>query len=50
MEPIRVLLKVLSHGEGLETPAYATMGSSGCDLRAAIVMVGAIGLYRLVTI
>ena len=36
MEPIRVLLKVLSHGEGLETPAYATPGSAGCDLRAAI--------------
>jgi dUTP pyrophosphatase len=34
--PIRVLLKVLSHGEGLETPVYATEGSSGCDLRAAI--------------
>jgi dUTP pyrophosphatase len=36
VEPIRVLLKVLSHGEGLETPAYATPGSAGCDLRAAI--------------
>jgi dUTP pyrophosphatase len=34
--PIQVLLKVLPHGEGLVTPAYATAGSAGCDLRAAI--------------
>jgi dUTP pyrophosphatase len=27
---------VLPHGEGLELPAYATSGSAGCDLRAAI--------------
>jgi dUTP pyrophosphatase len=33
---ITVPIKVLSHGEGLETPAYATPGAAGCDLRAAI--------------
>lgn len=27
---------MLSHGEGLELPRYATEGSSGCDLRAAV--------------
>jgi dUTP pyrophosphatase len=26
----------LPHAEGLELPAYATSGSAGCDLRAAI--------------
>jgi dUTP pyrophosphatase len=36
MSDILVPLKVLAHGEGLETPAYATAGSAGCDLRAAI--------------
>lgn len=36
MTEIVVPLKVLKHGEGLETPAYATAGSAGCDLRAAI--------------
>lgn len=34
--PIVVPLTVLSHGEGLDLPAYATDGSAGCDLRAAI--------------
>jgi dUTP pyrophosphatase len=34
--PIAVPVKVFAHGEGLETPAYATEGSAGCDLRAAI--------------
>ena len=33
---LRVPVKVLPHGEGLELPAYATPGSAGCDLRAAI--------------
>jgi dUTP pyrophosphatase len=33
---IAVPIKVLPHGEGLEMPAYATAGSAGCDLRAAI--------------
>jgi dUTP pyrophosphatase len=27
---------VLPHGEGLELPSYATAGSAGCDLRAAV--------------
>jgi dUTP pyrophosphatase len=26
----------LPHGEGIELPSYATAGSAGCDLRAAI--------------
>jgi dUTP pyrophosphatase len=34
--PIIVALKVFPHGEGLDLPAYATEGSAGCDLRAAI--------------
>jgi len=34
--PIVVPLTVFPHGEGLDTPAYATEGSAGCDLRAAI--------------
>jgi dUTP pyrophosphatase len=33
---VTVFLKVLPHGDGLELPAYATPGSAGCDLRAAI--------------
>ena len=36
MLEIRVSLKVLSHGEGLEPPGYASAGAAGCDLRAAI--------------
>jgi dUTP pyrophosphatase len=36
MAEVRVLLRVLPHGEGLEVPSYATEGSAGCDLRAAI--------------
>jgi dUTP diphosphatase len=34
--PIVVPLTVFPHGEGLDLPAYATEGSAGCDLRAAI--------------
>ena len=34
MVPVRV--KQLPHGEGLALPAYATAGSAGCDLMAAI--------------
>jgi dUTP pyrophosphatase len=34
--PIVVPISVLPHGEGLELPAYATEGSAGSDLRAAI--------------
>ncbi len=33
---IVVSIRVLPHGEGLELPAYATAGSAGCDLRAAV--------------
>lgn len=33
---ITVPVRVLPHGEGLDLPAYATDGSAGCDLRAAI--------------
>ena len=33
---IVVPLTVLPNGEGLALPAYATEGSAGCDLRAAI--------------
>ena len=36
MAEIRVPLTVLPHGEGLPLPGYATAGSAGCDLRAAI--------------
>jgi dUTP pyrophosphatase len=33
---IVVPIQVLPNGEGLELPAYATPGSAGCDLRAAL--------------
>lgn len=33
---MKVPLRVLPHGEGLEPPRYATEGSAGCDLRAAV--------------
>jgi dUTP pyrophosphatase len=33
---IRIAVRVLPHGEGLELPAYATAGAAGCDLRAAV--------------
>lgn len=36
MPDIVVPVLVLPHGQGLELPAYATSGSAGCDLRAAI--------------
>lgn len=36
MSEIFVPIKVLPHGEGLDLPSYATAGSAGCDLRAAI--------------
>jgi dUTP pyrophosphatase len=36
MTDIVVPIQVLPHGEGLELPAYATAGSAGCDLRAAV--------------
>jgi dUTP pyrophosphatase len=36
VDEVRVPVTVLSHGEGLELPSYATAGSAGCDLRAAV--------------
>jgi dUTP pyrophosphatase len=36
MTDITVPITVLPHGEGLELPAYASAGASGCDLRAAV--------------
>ena len=36
MPDCRVRIKVLEHGTGLALPAYATPGSAGCDLRAAV--------------
>jgi dUTP pyrophosphatase len=36
MSDITVPIAVLPHGEGLDLPAYATAGSAGCDLRAAL--------------
>lgn len=36
MAEIVLPVRVLPHGEGLELPSYATEGSAGCDLRAAI--------------
>jgi dUTP pyrophosphatase len=34
--PLAVLLQVLPHGDGLPLPAYATPGSAGVDLAAAL--------------
>jgi len=36
MAELRVPIRILPHGEGLEPPGYATAGSAACDLRAAI--------------
>lgn len=36
MAGIVVPIRIFRHGEGLEPPSYATAGSAGCDLRAAI--------------
>jgi dUTP pyrophosphatase len=36
MTELPLPITVLPHGEGLELPSYATPGSAGCDLRAAI--------------
>lgn len=36
MLELGVEIQVLSHGEGLSLPAYATEGSAGMDLRAAV--------------
>jgi dUTP pyrophosphatase len=37
MSAVCVALQVLSHGDGLPLPAYATPGSAGIDLAAAVV-------------
>ncbi len=36
MLSITVPIHLLAHGEGLALPEYATEGSAGCDLRAAV--------------
>ncbi|HWZ85737.1 MAG TPA: dUTP diphosphatase [Thermoanaerobaculia bacterium] len=36
MAELVVSVTVLPHGEGLDLPSYATPGSAGCDLRAAV--------------
>ena len=36
MQELPVPILILPHGEGLPIPSYATSGSAGCDLRAAI--------------
>ena len=36
MNELLLAVTVLPHGEGLELPSYATPGSAGCDLRAAV--------------
>ena len=36
MPKLSVSIQVLAHGQGLELPSYATAGSAGCDLRAAL--------------
>jgi len=36
MAEIVLPVTVLPHGEGLDLPSYATAGSAGCDLRAAV--------------
>jgi len=36
MTPLAVPLRLLPHGEGLPLPSYATAGSAGLDLAAAV--------------
>ncbi|MHC8507944.1 MAG: dUTP diphosphatase [Rhodospirillales bacterium] len=36
MSGVEVCVHVMAHGEGLELPDYATVGSAGVDLRAAV--------------
>lgn len=36
MNEVTVTIKRLTHGEGLELPAYATKGAAGMDLLAAV--------------
>jgi dUTP pyrophosphatase len=35
-EALSVSILILEHGQGLSIPAYATPGSAGCDLMAAV--------------
>ncbi len=35
-EPVQLLISIDPEGEGLDLPAYATEGSAGLDLRAAV--------------
>lgn len=33
---MKIAIKILPHGQGLDLPSYATIGSAGADLRAAV--------------
>ena len=33
---MKIAIKTLPHGQGLDLPSYATIGSAGADLRAAV--------------
>ena len=33
---MKIALQILPHGQGLDLPTYATIGSAGADLRAAV--------------
>ena len=33
---MKIAIKILPHGHGLDLPSYATIGSAGADLRAAV--------------
>lgn len=36
MDKVDIAIKILPHGQDLELPEYATLGSAGLDLRAAL--------------
>ena len=44
-QPLSVQIRVLPHGVGLELPSYQTVGSAGCDLRAAVEVTLASGAW-----
>ncbi|HEX8303077.1 dUTP diphosphatase [Sphingomonas sp.] len=48
MQPIRIALQRLPHGEGLPLPAYATSGAAGMDVVAAEDLVLAPGARHAV--